>query len=253
MTHQIKPKSAKSSDREKKAEGLSDYINKKLLEEHSQRCEYLTYRQSQSLFYVKKDYRKYDDISADDINAAQRESEDLFSSMNGWIDTQKSRQGKKVLKDKMSDLFGGGKESMEQFKVLLCAIRRVVPRFERTAVIEVRDIPGSDCNEKIFPVLTDAQIRWQKNYAHYYGVNGEMSKHFQRMRDMIDLPGIPVTEEELAAMNESFPADSGEAPREYFLRSLPGKLRLRGSTDNNHWKSPVYATAFKGVDPSCFF
>eukprot|EP00984_Skeletonema_dohrnii_P010035 scaffold3881_cov83-Skeletonema_dohrnii-CCMP3373.AAC.2 len=144
MTHQIKSKSAKSSDREKKAEGLSDYINKKLLEEHSLRCEYLTYRQSQCVFYVKKDYRKYDDISADDINAAQRESEDL--------------------------------------------------------------------------------------------------------------PGIPVTEDELTAMNESFPVDSGEAPREYFLllRSLPGKLLLRGSTDNNHWKSPVYATAFKGVDPSCF-
>jgi hypothetical protein len=44
----------------------------------------------------------------------------------------------------------GGKESMEQFKTLLCnEIRSVAPRFERTTLVEVRDIPGSDCNEKM--------------------------------------------------------------------------------------------------------
>lgn len=94
------------------------------------------------MFYIKKDYEKYDDISADELEAAQRESDDLFNSMNGWIDTQKSRQGKKTLKEKRDDLFGGGKESMEQFKTLLCnEIRRVAPRFERTTIVEVRDIP----------------------------------------------------------------------------------------------------------------
>jgi len=276
MTHQIKSKSAKASDREKKAEGLSDYANKKLLEEHSERNEYLTYRPDQNLFYIKKDYEKYDDISADELEAAQRESDDLFNSMNGWIDTQKSRQGKKTLKEKRDDLFGGGKESMEQFKTLLCnEIRRVAPRFERTTIVEVRDIPGSDCNEKMlvctrcfkkrgyackhiyklvnrYPVLTDAHVRWQKSYAHYYGVSGEMSKHFQDIRDKVDLPGIPITEEDLAALDKAYPVRYSEAPEEYFLRSLPGKLRLRGSRDNNHWKSPVYYTAFEGVDPSCF-
>jgi hypothetical protein len=38
---------------------------------------------------------------------------------------------------------------MEKFKVMLCnELRRVAPRFERTTLVEVRDIPGCVCNEK---------------------------------------------------------------------------------------------------------
>lgn len=92
--------------------------------------------------------------------------------------------------------------------------------------------------------------RWHDSYAHYYGRNGEMSAQFQSMRDKLDLPGIPITENELEALNEAYSVGSGDASKELFLRSLPGKLRLRGSRDNNHWKSSAYV--FEGVDPSCF-
>ena len=141
---------------------------------------------------------------------------------------------------------------MDEFKVLLCKQTvRVVPRFERTTLVEVRDVPHSKCNEKMLvcsrcfkkrgyacrhiyklvnrlPAFTVALIRWFDIYAHYYGRNGEMSAQFQSMRDKLDLPGIPITEKELEALNEAYSVGSGDAAKELFLRSLPGKLRLRG-------------------------
>ena len=203
ITHQLNSKSAKASDREKKAQGLSDFINKQLAKEHEQGGDHLTYREEENIFFVKRDYSRLDDMpNEDDYAAAERETEELFSHINESIDKEKSRSNKKNLKWQRDELFGGGKKSMEEYKVLLCnQIRRVVPRFERTTIVEVRDIPGSDCNEKMlvcarcfnkkahacrhiykllgknrFPKLTDAHIRWQTSYAHYYGRNGEMSK-----------------------------------------------------------------------------
>mmetsp|Transcript_10827 Transcript_10827/g.13833 ORF Transcript_10827/g.13833 Transcript_10827/m.13833 type:complete len:198 (+) Transcript_10827:657-1250(+) len=142
MTHAVKSKSAKASDRAKKAEGLSDYCNKLLLEEHAEGYKYLAYRPDECTFLIKRDYEKFDSDYSDDIDAAHTESEQLFDSMDKWIETQSTRAGKKALQGKKDELFGGGKPSMEPFKKLLCSeIRRVVPRFERTAVVEVRVIP----------------------------------------------------------------------------------------------------------------
>lgn len=101
-----------------------------------------------------------------------------------------------------------------------------------------------------FPKLTDAHIRWHLAYAHYHGRNGEMSKHFQDLRDKVDLPGIPITDEELEILNATFPVGSGEANEEYFSRGLPGTLLLRGNRKNCHWKAFPYR--FQGVDQSCF-
>jgi hypothetical protein len=53
-------------------------------------------------------------------------------------------------------------------------------------------------------------------------------------------------------MNKAYPVGFSEGLEEYFLRSISGKLRLRGSRVNNHWKSSVHYTALKGVDQSCF-
>ena len=164
---------------------------------------------------------------------------------------------------------------MKEFKTLLHAeMCRVIPRFERTVPVELRIIPGSDCDEKMlvctrcfkktgyackhiykllgrYPVLTDALIRWRKSYAHYYGVDGEMSSLFLRLRDLYELPGVMISEEEIDALNEAYPVGFAEAPEQYFLRSVPGKLRLRGSSDN-HWKSIASDHAFFGKDASCF-
>jgi len=276
MTHAVKSKSAKASDRAKKAEGLSDYCNKLLLEEHAEGYKYLAYRPDECTFLIKRDYEKFDSDYSDDIDAAHTESEQLFDSMDKWIETQSTRTGKKALQGKKDELFGGGKPSMEPFKKLLCSeIRRVVPRFERTAVVEVRVIPGSENDEKMLvcircfkkrglscrhlyklldrhPKLTDAHVRWQTSYAQYYGVNGEMSKQFQALRDKIDLPGIPITDEELAVLNREYPVGYCQGHEEYFCRSLPGKLRLRGSRKNNHWKSTFASKSFVGVDRCCF-
>ena len=41
---------------------------------------------------MKRDRAKFDDITPDEFEAAQAESDDLFNRMNGWIDTQKTRQ-----------------------------------------------------------------------------------------------------------------------------------------------------------------
>lgn len=275
VVHSLKSQSGKAKDREKNANGLSDYINKKLGEEYKQRVDHLAYRKCENSFYIKRDYSKFDDIcSPDDVAAVQREAEELFSSVSESIDSEKSLAGKKSFKRKRESLFGGGKESMDEFKTLLCKqIQYVVPKFERTTIVKVVDIPGSECNEKMlvcgrcfkktghackhiyrlinrFPTLTDAHIRWHLSYAHYYGRNGEMSKHFQDLRDKVDLPGIPITEKELHSLNVAFSVGSGDREEDYFSRSLPGMLRLRGTRENNHWKATQYR--FDGVKPSCF-
>ena len=59
MTHAAKSKSAKASDRAKKAEGLSDYCNKLLLEEHAERCKYLAFRPDEFTFLIKRDYELF--------------------------------------------------------------------------------------------------------------------------------------------------------------------------------------------------
>lgn len=275
VVHSLKSQSGKAKDREKNAKGLSDYINKKLGEEFRQGVNHLAYRKGENLFYVKRDYSKFDDVcSPDDMAAVQSEAEELFSSLSESIDSEKTRAGTTSKKRKKTILFGGGKDSMDEFKALLCKqIQYVVPKFERTAIVTVEDIPGSDCNEKMLvcgrcfkktghackhvyrlinrnPKLTDAHIRWHLSYAHYYGRNGDMSKHFQDLRDKVDQRGIPITEEELISLNAAFPIDSGDREEEYFSRSLPKMLRLRGSSKNNHWKATQYR--FDGVNPSCF-
>ena len=183
MVHQLNTQSAKASDREKKEQGLSDYANAKLLEEHSQSNQLLAYRESESLFYVKENYSSNEDISDEDKAAAEKECEDLRQTMTSWISTQKSKKGKKALKDRKDELFSGGKGAMKQFKILLHAeMLRVIPRFERTVPVELRSLPDSDCVEKMlvctrcfkktgyackhiykllgrYPVLTDALIR----------------------------------------------------------------------------------------------
>jgi len=76
------------------------------------------------------------------VAAVQREAEELFSSVSESIDSEKSLAGKKSFKRKRESLFGGGKESMDEFKTLLCKqIQYVVPKFERTTIVKVVDIP----------------------------------------------------------------------------------------------------------------
>jgi hypothetical protein len=261
MTHQIRSHSGKADDRYKKADELSDYANKMMLEQYNSAGELVAYRASDDLFYIKKDYRHDKVYSPEEIEAAESECDDLFANA--------SNQKKGVQ-------FGSGKEAVEDFKRLLCAeIRRVVPRFERTTVVRVVDVPDSNANEKMlvcsrcfqktsyacrhiyklvkrYPVLTDANIRWHKSYPQYYGVNQDMTKCLQDLRDKCDLPGVPITDEEFGAINEAYPVGHGGAPKDFFTRSL-GKLRLRGTRENNHWKaSSSYYSAFLGVDRSYF-
>lgn len=81
VVHSLKSRSGKASDREKKAQGLSDHVNKQLGDEYAQRTHHLTYRKCNNLFYIKRDYTKFDAIhSTDDTAAAQRETEELFNS-----------------------------------------------------------------------------------------------------------------------------------------------------------------------------
>ena len=82
-------------------------------------------------------------------------------------------------------------------------------------------------------------------------MNDEISSHFLRLRDLYELPGVLLSAEEIDSLNEAYPVGSAEAPKQYFLRSVPGKLRLRGSS-NNHWKSIASNNAFFGMDACCF-
>ena len=69
-------------------------------------------------------------------------------------------------------------------------------------------------------------------------------KHFQDLRDKVDLPVIPITNEELEILNANFPVAGEMKMRDTSL------CRLRGNRKNCHWKASPYR--FQGVNQSCF-
>lgn len=53
VVHSLRSQSGKATDREKNANGLSDYINKQLGKEYEERGNLLAYRKCENLFYIK--------------------------------------------------------------------------------------------------------------------------------------------------------------------------------------------------------
>ena len=84
------------------------------------------------------------------------------------------------------------------------------------------------------PSIRDVKIRWHVGYAHHYGKNVELNKHYIYLRDTFDLPGIPLVESEVTAIRLRHKVGEGEKPLKFFLNSF-NKLRMRGEC--NYWQS----------------
>ena len=78
----------------------------------------------------------------------------------------------------------------------------------------------------------DATIRWHSSYAHFYGRDDELTKHFIYLRDKQKLPGIPLTDPEVRHICNMLPVGSETKSRPYFANSL-GKLKFSGK--DTYW------------------
>jgi hypothetical protein len=154
--------------------------------------------------------------------------------------------------------------------LLLLAMKRVIPRFENTRRVQIKQVPsgewvifcscrmlvkyGHTCRHvykilKRKPKFTDAKIRWSDGYAHHYGKNEQMSEHYIKMSAQYDkLGGIPITQDEVGTIDASMEIGHGDVSLEFFTSSLD-KLKLRGCS---YWQKLTIAQEFPDIDPQCF-
>lgn len=265
----MKSSLGKAKEREMKDDRLTDYCNELLLEEQRQAGKYCTYRASEFLFYVKRMYFDHNTSPEEDLALPEQICNNLFEKIDvASEDLDLKPRARNKLEQEKEALFTGGKKALEEYKVLLSKIMQdVIPRFERTRVLRVVPVPGTDefiiecdCNRfkkwglacrhmyailKRYPRLQDGKVRWLIGYGYYYGRNEILSKHLIKMRDECDLNGVPLSREEWNKIDREY--KQSNVPVEYFTRSL-GKLCLRGP---NYWlRHAETLSAQLGIDRS---
>ena len=70
------------------------------------------------------------------------------------------------------------------------------------------------------PTARDAKIRWHNGYAYEYGVNDASSVKYLELRDKFTYPGVPLTVEDVARIEESIKVGEGERPLIFSKRHL---------------------------------
>ena len=246
----------KEKDRQDTVQELSDFVNDRISDHYNDCQEKLVqYRVSEDEFFVKFEYdRNADDIAG--IDADEYGLDTIFSDISHDEDDDEplsEEDGKKLLKALRDKLHGRGKMPAVEYKRMRTeCVKYIIPRLERTRVVKlVRLADGSwalVCSCPVFkkrghacmhmykvlkraPTSKDAQIRWQNHYVEDYGRNDELTHAYMHLRSL-NLPGVQLSDEEVARIKSSMEVGSGEKDVEYFERSHK-KIRLRGA--NTFW------------------
>ena len=128
------------------------------------------------------------------------------------------------------------------------SMKYIIPRFERTRAVRLVQMSDGTwvlvCSCRLWktrryacrhiyrvlrrnPKLSDANVRWQNGYRQNYGRHEELTEAFMNIRDA-ELPGIIVTNDEVASIKSRMHVGCGDRDKHYFLCSYK-KLYLRGS------------------------
>jgi len=251
---------SKAEDREKYSRELTDYCNRKLLKEKEMASYYETYRESEMVWFVKRNFKMHPPSVEEDLGKAINYCQSLLDVMTNELADTSDPIEKKTIKLLKEKLFGVKKGNIPEYKKIVSeAVKYIVPRYETTHVLKIEttqegdrvltcgnDVHGTPCRfikhgqacRHMYNLLErnicslDATIRWHSSYAHFYGRDDEMTKHFIYLRDKQKLPGIPLTDPDVRHICDILPVGSGTKSRPYFANSL-GKLRLSGT--DTYW------------------
>jgi hypothetical protein len=193
---------------------LTNYCNTKLLKEHGEITKNFVYRQSDTMFYVKRDSLCHDNTPQEDLNLSTTVCQRLFDTVEKII-TGLTSLNKGVLMKIKAKLLGDKKGNLPQYQTILYhVIKWVIPRFEHTRTVEVVKMSDEEsvltcscrswekrgwaCRHmysvlRRYPKVGDAKVLWYVGYAHYYGRCEKISSLYVRLRDKYNYPGIPVS------------------------------------------------------------
>ena len=149
---------------------------------------------------------------------------------------------KKVLREIEEKYFGAGHGSLPEYKkIFLYAALHIIARFEQTRVVKIVGMSngefalvcscplskkyGRACRHMYavmqrHPTVRDAKIRWHNGYAHEYSANDASSVKYLELRDKFTYPGVPLTVEDVARIEESIKVGEGERPLIFSKRHL---------------------------------
>ena len=244
----------KADDRERTVQDFSTYCNDRLSTESKSSDNYLQFRADQDTFLIKLDYDKFDSDIDPDLEICIDEINAEFDKEENAAKVAELNEAETMKLDKLKNrLLGNGTSVVAEYLTMLPeSMKYIIPRFERTRVVKLVQMPDGtwvlECSCRLFttsghacrhvyrvlnrhPVLSDANVRWQNGYCQHYGRNDQLTNAYMDLRS-IKLRGVVVTDEEVTSITSSMRIGSGDREENYFLRSH-GKLYLRGH--NTFW------------------
>ena len=181
---------------------LTKYCNTNLFKEHGQIKKHFVYRQSDTIFYVKRDYVSHDTTPQDDLNLSISVCQRLFDTVDKINDGLTNLEQGALMKIK-AKLLGDKKGNLPQYRAILYHVMKwVIPRFEHTRTVTVVKMSDGEsvltcscrswekrgwaCRHmysvlRRYPKVGDAKVRWHVGYAHYYGRCEKMSSLYVRL------------------------------------------------------------------------
>ena len=251
---------SKAEDREKYSRELTDYCNKQLLKEREMASYYETYRESEMVWLVKRNFENHTPSVEEDLGKAEEYCQKMLNVMTDQLANTSDPIEKKTIEELKDKLLGMKKGNIPEYrKIAREAVKYIVPTYETTHVLKIETMEGGErvltCGNDVYGTpcrfhkhgqacrhmyrllernvcSRDATIRWHSSYAHFYGRDDELTKHFIYLRDKQKLPGIPLTPPEVRHITNILQVGSGTKSRPYFANSLE-KLKLSGK--NTYW------------------
>ena len=244
----------KADDRERTVQEFSTFCNDKLSTESESSDDYLQFRTAEDTFLVKCDYDKFDLDFDQELGTSIDQINSLFDNEDSAAKEEELDEAETKKLDRLKErLLGNCTSVTAEYRTMLReSMKYIIPRFERTRVVNLVQMPDGTwvlvCSCRLFntrryacrhvyrvlkrhPTLSDANVRWQNGYCQHYGRNDELTDAYMDLRSA-ELPGIIVTDEEVASIKSTTRVGSGDRDEDYFLRSYK-KLYLRGS--NTFW------------------
>ena len=255
VAFQMTAQFGKEEDRLRHVDGATEYASEKLWGEYDQVAQTFVYRKSEFEFYTKRDYTKNHLDIEDDLQMHIEKCDALLDRINDSLEDE-CVQTQKVINDICDKLLGTKRAKvLPEYSALLQFVScNVIPRFERTRLVVVKPVKSGGyvmtcscpywriykracrCMYKVLgrePILSDAHVRWHVGYAYHFGRDPVMTDHYMKLRDKIDLPGVPLTQSEWNLISSRTAIGTGDNDFSYFSRSL-NRLYFRGTTSYWH-------------------
>lgn len=261
----------KAKDRKGTVQQFSTFCNNKISSESESSADFFQFRADENTFFIKQNYDKVDMDAAEELGISVEEYNAILckdeSAAAVTKEVELSEEDTMKIETLREKVLGKGNGTTPDYaQILLESMKYIIPRFERTRVVKLIQLPdgtwilvcscglfkqmGYACRHKYKllrrdPKSSDAKVRWNNGYCEDYGSNDELTSAYMALRSA-NLPGIPVTDEEAASIKASMQVGSGDKHEDFFRRSL-NKLCLRGEKTFWHENADRFQDALQNV------